>query len=363
MKRLILNTIATMSYASYAKHLLPLCNRTQIINGAWKPHKNPTNNTPHDHKDSRPPCVDTYEWVPVDSSGSLCEFTSWSEQLFCQVTHGETILFIGDSTSREHFYSLVLPMKDKKPIFPWFQQTTTNQTYGCGSSPRPTTLDGKPFIGFNTMGYSICNDHTQVWVHLCNALCHVPLALFAPPSQDFPDYHPTIVIMNRGSWYREDEELRHNIRTNLQFIRTWLQNCDRNNISCRFFWRTTVPGHPDCYQRNSSSFPWPIRLTEPVNNLTLIETYINYTYTSLNINRGWKWDHFQHQNQLVLDILLQSNLSSLDILDAYYLNVRRPDLHASPDDCLHNCLPGKVVVFNQLLLHYLQSNQQPKVDD
>jgi hypothetical protein len=95
-------------------------------------------------------------------------------------------------------------------------------------------------------------------------------------------------------------------------------------------------------------------LTEPVNNLTLIETYINYTYTSLNINRGWKWDHFQHQNQLVLDILLQSNLSSLDILDAYYLNVRRPDLHASPDDCLHNCLPGKVVVFNQLLLHYLQ---------
>ena len=42
-------------------------------------------------------------------------------------------------------------------------------------------------------------------------------------------------------------------------------------------------------------------------------------------------------------------------MDAYYLNVLRPDEHrAHQKDCLHNCYPGKMDVYNRLLLHYVR---------
>jgi hypothetical protein len=45
---------------------------------------------------------------------------------------------------------------------------------------------------------------------------------------------------------------------------------------------------------------------------------------------------------------------SVTIIDAYELNMLRPDEHrAHQADCLHNCYPGKMDVYNQLLLHHL----------
>ena len=68
---------------------------------------------------------------------------------------------------------------------------------------------------------------------------------------------------------------------------------------------------------------------------------------------------YQRQNNLILEILRQGlGDDGFEILDAYYLNVLRPDEHrAHQGDCLHNCYPGKMDVYNQLLLHYLRAQR------
>ena len=65
------------------------------------------------------------------------------------------------------------------------------------------------------------------------------------------------------------------------------------------------------------------------------------------------WWLFKGQNALVLQEFAASNLTYYDVIDGYDLMIRRPDLHKAPSDCLHSCIPGKVDVYPQLLLHYL----------
>ena len=73
-----------------------------------------------------------------------------------------------------------------------------------------------------------------------------------------------------------------------------------------------------------------------------------------------------HQNILVENQL--SSLSSFEknnndtvmdstVLDAYHLNILRPDQHQHVSDCLHNCLPGPVQVYNRLLWHWLTQSR------
>ena len=76
-------------------------------------------------------------------------------------------------------------------------------------------------------------------------------------------------------------------------------------------------------------------------------------------NRSLKfhWYDYQNQNLLVLEELQKSGLP-YRVIDAYYLNMRRPDEHrAHQNDCLHNCYPGKMDVYNQLMLHYLRMDR------
>lgn len=104
---------------------------------------------------------------------------------------------------------------------------------------------------------------------------------------------------------------------------------------------------------------------------------------SLYNNRtlGYHWFDYQHQNLLVEEFLKKElvlkhspameqtqevdHYNELQILDAYYLNVLRPDEHrAHQGDCLHNCYPGKMDVYSRLLLHYLLGQRtQQDIDD
>lgn len=67
------------------------------------------------------------------------------------------------------------------------------------------------------------------------------------------------------------------------------------------------------------------------------------------------WADFQHQNELVLEELAKSGIP-YRVIDAYYLNILRPDEHLNgPRDCLHSCYPSsKLDVFSRLMLHYLR---------
>ena len=105
-----------------------------------------------------------------------------------------------------------------------------------------------------------------------------------------------------------------------------------------------MPGHPDC--RNSK---------QPPNNLSLVEDLI----ASGEGSKRFNWQNFKHQNELVLNKLdsLGDRLE-YEVIDAYYFNILRPDQHRLPNrDCLHSCSPGKVDVYNRLLLHFFRQTR------
>ncbi len=130
-------------------------------------------------------------------------------------------------------------------------------------------------------------------------------------------------------------------------LKAWHTQCKEFGIKCHLFWRTTVPGHPLCQERNYS---------EPVNDLQAMEALIgnlsNYDERTLQ----YHWYDYQHQNELVISRLAENLATSdFEIIDGYYLNILRPDEHrAHQGDCLHSCYPGKMDVYSQLLLHYLK---------
>lgn len=85
----------------------------------------------------------------------------------------------------------------------------------------------------------------------------------------------------------------------------------------------------------------------------------------------YHWYEYQQQNKIVVDMLTRNQILFnenkkipsffLEIIDAYHLNVLRPDEHrAHQGDCLHNCYPGKQDVYNQILLHFLKQQRKQK---
>jgi hypothetical protein len=92
-----------------------------------------------------------------------------------------------------------------------------------------------------------------------------------------------------------------------------------------------------------------------VNNLSAIEGIISDLSQYNDRSIKYRWYDYQRQNQLILQEFVAAKLSNFGVIDAYYLNVRRPDEHrAHQSDCLHSCFPGKMDVYNNLLLHYLK---------
>jgi GDSL/SGNH-like Acyl-Esterase family found in Pmr5 and Cas1p len=163
------------------------------------------------------------------------------------------------------------------------------------------------------------------------------------------EHFPTVLILNRGSHYVPDEELQRDIRRLIREVQAWLQQCDDLKIECYFFWRTTVPGHIGC---NTTEYA----ISTPVYELHDIETQMIQNQSRYNeVSLEYHWHDFQRQNELVTHLFRRAKLSNFQIIDAYYLNVLRPDEHRyKTGDCLHNCYPGKMDVYNRLLLHYMQ---------
>jgi hypothetical protein len=164
---------------------------------------------------------------------------------------------------------------------------------------------------------------------------------------------PQVIVLNRGAHYQNDTALMAGIQRNIGVLQSWKQKCTQSGMKCHLFWRTSVPGHPLCDQVN---------FTQPNNDLAAMEAWINNRSNYNNRTISYHWYDYQHQNNLILDSLREGlGDDGFEILDAYYLNVLRPDEHrAHQGDCLHNCYPGKMDVYNQLLLHYLRVQRTPE---
>lgn len=302
------------------------CKRHQVAIGNWvtAEMKRPPYVTPTLHLRCYPNEVyrkqpwRTYKWVPNDAAAGICKFSDYNPDDFCKLLPRGTMSIVGDSLSWEHYRSMIQA-----------HGRATHQNFQHQSRELHTNIL-----------HSICSEGeaTSVVYRRDDLLRNLTASL--------QQHFPVVLVLNRGAHYVPDDELLTDIRRNIEEVRAWLRRCDAYRIKCHFFWRTTVPGHPGCGN-----------FTTPVNDIKTMEAWIaNKTMYNKN---SYHWPDFQHQNQLVVSEFIAANLSSFQVLDAYYLNVLRPDEHrAHQGDCLHNCYPGKMDVYNQLLLHYLSMQRR-----
>ncbi|KAL3793096.1 hypothetical protein ACHAW5_006255 [Stephanodiscus triporus] len=156
------------------------------------------------------------------------------------------------------------------------------------------------------------------------------------------DENPQMFILNKGSHVEQDEVYEAGWNKSINALEEHERHLEELGLPCLFLFRTTVPGHPQC-----ASY------TEPVNNITQMEAVIadksSYSMEMLQ----YRWWCFKAQNEIMENLVTASRLKNYHIMDAYDINILRPDKHRPPD-CLHNCFPGKTEVYHQLMLHFLK---------
>jgi hypothetical protein len=154
-------------------------------------------------------------------------------------------------------------------------------------------------------------------------------------TQDVPAY----AVINRGAHYIKDNDLMRSINEAIGHVQNWQRRCKHENKACQLIWRTTVPGHPGCRGR----------FEKPVNNLIMMENLVAS-------QPEHHWEKFQHQNELIIQALKESQVN-FSILDAYHINILRPDGHVvggEKNDCLHSCMGSKIDVYSQILMHLIK---------
>jgi GDSL/SGNH-like Acyl-Esterase family found in Pmr5 and Cas1p len=311
--------------------LLPLCRREQIYPGKWRsvnldqpPYISKTLHLRcqiegYDYDNPGP--WPSWEWEPRDSS---CQLSPWNATALCNLVPFATLSMIGDSLSWEQYSSLIQLLGRR-----------VHQT-----DQHASRLEERNVV------YTACKDENRVTKFVFRNDAELKAQTIVHSIEhDFP----MILILNRGAHYVADSELLDDMQELLPVLLQWQTKC-RNSFQtkCHLFWRTTVPGHTKCEEFNS-----------PVNDLADMESWIqskdNYDNETI---WNFHWQDYQRQNLLVLQTFQEFSLATglqYEVLDAYELNVLRPDGHRwHQNDCLHNCYPGKMDVYNQLLLHFLK---------
>lgn len=311
----------------------PLCRRQQIQSGQWLPIT--LEKPPYVSKTMHLRCqISSYDydnlgpwpswfWKQDDAS---CQIMPWDASTLCDLLPYTTVSVIGDSLSWEQYSSLI--------------QLLGGRVHQ--SDQHASRLEDRNVVYFACKGK---NRGTKFVFR--NAADLKTEAISNSISSDFP----TVIILNRGAHYVNDTVLLDDMNKLLPILLSWQQTCTNRYKRCHLFWRTTVPGHPMCEDH-----------TAPVNDLNSMESLVEsrHSYTNETL-WNYHWQDFKYQNQLVLDLFQQFSTTTglqYEIIDAYELNMLRPDRHRwHQNDCLHNCYPGKMDVYNQLLLHFLTATR------
>lgn len=250
-----------------------------------------------DFEPSKP--FQTFIWEPTAVHTKGCNFASFDPNSFCQVSFNKTIAIIGDSTSFDHYLSLshLLGVPQALP-----RARSRNAMLVSNVCQNKTLLIGKRDFYLDSVGHII------------------------------EGFFPDVLILNRGAHYVRDEDLiRHMNQTVFPELYNWQQKCHLHERNCMLIWRTSVPGHPNC-----------TKYKEPSESLEAMEQLV-HEHGSV-----YHWDQFKIQNQLVLDAFQKAAVHAAsansadgqlklvyEVMDAYSVNILRPDMHPGPHDCLH----------------------------
>ncbi|CAB9498774.1 Protein trichome birefringence-like [Seminavis robusta] len=301
----------------------------EITHGQWRPVTLPR--SPYMPMSPRVRCLpssafsqpfDTWEWQP-----SSCQLVRFDKQEMIRLLHNQTVLFVGDSLSLEHYASLVHLLGERARLPPKAIKHGRIQRHIC-TSDEEACMD----LVFSTDFYL---------QNMTHALFHTAKI-------------PRVLVLNRGAHYTPDDELMDSLRTRTwPVVQQWNDACRRQHYpqqKCLLIWRTTVPGHPHCHN-----------FSQPATSVHDMQEWIHEKSTNdpTVYRKGeYHWQDFQRQNQLVTHWIQQPVLShtTIHIMDSYQTNILRPDNHrAHMNDCLHSCSPGGGSDLNsQWLFHIIR---------
>lgn len=374
----------TSSRLQSPKEEKPLCSNEQIVDGEWTPIT--LDRPPYIPLSPRVRCLPngafsqpfpTWIWQPQREQN--CRVVPWNPAAFCQLdllSNNQTIAFIGDSLTLEHYASLIHMLGDRARLPPkavkhgrikrhiCVSTTTINQNINAGANIEEHDKENENENCINVVFRTdFFLENTTQEIHYHQQQLDQDQEHESTNSES--QLVPRVLVLNRGAHYTPDQELLESLQTKtLPDLLHWNNHhCHTSQSShqkCQLIWRTTVPGHPHCQN-----------FTKPSTSIPAMEAWIHDKSTNdpTVYRKGeYHWQDFQRQNALVKQLLLeqwQPQLThvQIHILDAYSVNILRPDNHRSHmRDCLHSCSPGGGSDFNsQWLFHILLRQQQQEL--
>jgi len=331
----------------------PWCSNKQIVRGHWLP--TTLERPPYIPMSPRVRCLPpnafdkpfkTYMWEiksQQDDQNHHCQFAALDKSLLCEMLCNQTLAFVGDSLTLEHYASLVHLLGDRARLPPKAVQHGRIRRRIC--APNKNGIGGNKEIP----------DENGCCFDLIFKTDFFLLNITAEIQQSMP----TVLVVNRGAHFKPDDELLDSLRAQtFPALLDWNEKCKSIHLStkCILIWRTTVPGHPHCE-----------KFTEPSTSVADMEEWIHEKSTkdpTVYRKGEYHWQDFQRQNRLVADQVWQAEWKSqlthihMEWMDSYATNILRPDNHRSHmGDCLHSCSPGGGSDLNsQWLYHILRKH-------
>lgn len=270
----------------------------------------------------------------------------WSAESMCNILYGRNILFIGDSIQNEFYFEFISAMlhriisnstdkdelnklKDKNNFKCSNLCIYDINNHKCETSMKPLNID----CGNNIPSFSVY--FFKIYKLACDIMNESLQDIESPDLKEFKlslikDLNISVIIINTGLHYQNDENLILNVNNTLSLIYKLYP-------SLSVIWRSTSPAHAFSNENI-------------LNNPTL--KYNNYfyenseNYTAWNMyKKDWLWDKFKIQNDLV-EKLIFDNYPQILYFDIYPSTNQRSDSHVSDSrfvksDGVHYCLLGK----------------------
>jgi hypothetical protein len=230
-----------------------------------------------------------------------------TEEGLCNVLPGD-VLVIGDSVSRYSFLNFQMGLKS-------IMNRTREQTATKMSSEGEQWQDDEGVPQGEQLSFSLCNSARKFTHVRTDGGNLIPEALLSENS---------VVIFNTGAHHTLSTKYTH--LTHL-FITGKYNESVINAVNLfkkypqyghNIFFRTTVPGTPDCDQKDHLP-PYT----------TVAEAEKDKVFTEHPFYNG---DEFKLMNEIASDLFIAAGYS---VLDAYAPSILRQDGHRGNGDCLH----------------------------
>jgi len=265
---------------------------------------------------------------------------------FCLRRAGSSILFVGDSTQGQLFQSFASILGANRLRRPRVTVTEDEASWaGSNAWCNPNeaeTEDGRFYhqlesvcpTGDVTLRF-VRNDLSVLDERHTTKGNQFSLRSFNSTAMcDWSDAARTadLIVFNRGAHYVDDESFLAGLHDTISRLATLLRGRGRT-LSKAVVYRSTLAAIPNCSHQPRDPAPTALHDLIVANGA------------------AYRWDQFEHQNQLAKRVMERQGVPFLNIYHALSFRPggHRPGFGGKGHDCMHFCLPGPLDEMAKLL--------------